>query len=106
MGFFGAEIIGLIGGPVRPAADARADRNAGAAAQQFLRDGEPDAAVPVPDQFVTSVCFGGADMRDLYIVTGGSTAEALGAAGGGCIFRTRAPVAGVSTPLARVRPAS
>ncbi|MXX42776.1 MAG: SMP-30/gluconolactonase/LRE family protein [Acidimicrobiales bacterium] len=78
----------------------------GGRVQRYTPDGEPDLAVPVPDQFVTSVCFGGADMRDLYIVTGGSTADALGAAGGGCIFRTRAPVAGVPTPLARVRPAS
>ena len=72
----------------------------GGRVQRYTPDGESDVAVPVPDHFVTSVCFGGADMRDLYIVTGGGTAD------GGCIFRTRAPVAGVPTPLARVRPSN
>ena len=74
----------------------------GARVQRYTPDGESDVAVPVPGQFVTSVCFGGADMRDLYIVTGGPS-DGGGTAGGGCIFRTRAPVAGVPTPLARVR---
>ena len=74
----------------------------GARVQRYTPDGESDLAVPVPDQFVTSVCFGGADMRDLYIVTGGAS-DGGGTAGGGCIFRTRAPVAGVPTALARVR---
>ena len=74
----------------------------GARVQRYTPDGESDVAVPVPGQFVTSVCFGGADMRDLYIVTGGAS-DGGGTAGGGCIFRTRAPVAGVPTPLARVR---
>ena len=74
----------------------------GARVQRYTPDGESDLAVPVPGQFVTSVCFGGADMRDLYIVTGGPS-DGGGTAGGGCIYRTRAPVAGVPTPLARVR---
>ena len=70
----------------------------GGRVQRYTPDGESDVAVPVPDHFVTSVCFGGADMRDLYVVTGGGTSD------GGCIYRTRAPVAGVPTALAQVRP--
>ncbi len=69
----------------------------GGRVQRFTPDGEVDIAVEIPDPFVTSVCFGGADMQDLYVVTGGGTPD------GGCIFRTRAPIAGVPTPLARVR---
>ena len=72
----------------------------GGRVQRYTPDGEPDVAVQVPDHFVTSVCFGGADMCDLYIVTGGGTPD------GGCIFRTRASVAGVPTPLAQVRPSN
>ncbi len=69
----------------------------GGRVQRFTADGAADLSVPVPDHMVTSVCFGGADMMDLYVVTGGAD-EALG----GCIYKTRAPVAGVPTPLARV----
>ena len=52
----------------------------------------------VPARAVTSVCFGGSDMRDLYIVT----ADNAEAERQGSIFRTRAPVAGLPTPLATV----
>ena len=56
-----------------------------------------DLAVPLP--MVTSVCFGGDDLRDLYIVTGsrGGPHENCGS-----IFRTRVDVAGLAQPLARV----
>ena len=56
-----------------------------------------DLAVPLP--MVTSVCFGGDDLRDLYIVTGsrGGPHENCGS-----IFRTRVDVAGLALPLARV----
>jgi gluconolactonase len=58
-----------------------------------------DLAVPLP--MVTSLCFGGQDLRDLYIVTGsrGGPHENCGS-----IFRTRADVAGLSLPPARVVP--
>lgn len=68
----------------------------GGRVQRFLADGTAERSVDVDDPMVTSLCFGGADGRDLYIVTGGATRA------GGCIFRTRSPVAGVPTPLARV----
>ncbi|MFT7645895.1 MAG: D-xylonolactonase [Candidatus Poriferisodalaceae bacterium] len=69
----------------------------GGRVQRYTPDGEPDVAVQVPDKMVTSVVFGGADMQDMYVVTGGHDVDV-----GGCIFKTRASVAGVATPLARV----
>ena len=56
-----------------------------------------DIAVPLP--MVTSVCFGGDDLRDLYIVTGsrGGPHENCGS-----IFKTRVDVAGLPLPPARV----
>jgi gluconolactonase len=56
-----------------------------------------DVAVPLP--MVTSVCFGGDDLRDLYIVTGsrGGPSENCGS-----IFLTRVDVAGLPLPPARV----
>ncbi len=68
----------------------------GGRVQRYTPQGEPDVSIAVPDPMVTSVCFGGADMRDLYIVTGGGTPS------GGCIFKARSEYAGVPTPLARV----
>ena len=55
--------------------------------------------VPLP--MVTSLCFGGEDLRDLYIVTGwrGGLHENCGS-----IFRTRVEVAGLPLPPARVAP--
>ncbi|SHH14662.1 gluconolactonase [Pollutimonas bauzanensis] len=48
---------------------------------------------------VTSVCFGDADYKSLYIVSGAQGApEALG----GCIYRIRTNVPGLARPLARV----
>jgi xylono-1,5-lactonase len=69
---------------------------------------EPDGAlrerVAVPLPMVTSVCFGGDDLRDLYVVTGsrGGPSENCGT-----VFVMRAPVAGLPLEPARVRrPAS
>lgn len=63
----------------------------------FAPDGSEVARIDVPATMVTSVCFGGADRRDLYIVTGGEPG-----AGAGSIFRTRADVPGCLVPLARI----
>jgi gluconolactonase len=48
---------------------------------------------------VTSLCFAGDDLRDLYIVTGsrGGPHENCGS-----IFQTRVDVPGLALPLARV----
>jgi gluconolactonase len=65
----------------------------------FNADGthRTDIAVPLP--MVTSLCFGGDDLRDLYIVTGsrGGPHDNCGS-----IFAMKADVAGLSLPPARV----
>ena len=65
----------------------------------FAADGAHlrDIAVPLP--MVTSLCFGGDDLRDLYIVTG-----SRGGPSGNCgsIFKVRTEVAGLALPPARV----
>ena len=60
-----------------------------------LQEGEEVRSIPVPLPMVTSVCFGGPDLRDLYIVTGsrGGPHENCGA-----VFRIRADTPGL--PLA------
>lgn len=74
-------------------ADARAGRVA-----VFEPDGAHRGDVSVPLPMVTSLCFGGDDLRDLYIVTGsdGGPSPACGT-----VFRMRVDVAGL--PLARAR---
>jgi sugar lactone lactonase YvrE len=39
---------------------------------RYRPDGSLDARVPAPHKVVTSLCFGGADGRDLYVTTGGN----------------------------------
>jgi len=65
----------------------------------FDQDGTHWQDMPVPLPMVTSLCFGGDDLRDLYIVTGsrGGPSENCGS-----IFRTRVDVAGLALPPARV----
>ena len=65
----------------------------------FNADGTHRHNLAVPLPMVTSVCFSGDDLRDLYIVTGsrGGPHENCGS-----IFRTRVDVAGLALPLARV----
>jgi D-xylonolactonase len=65
---------------------------------------EPDGTLrerePVPLPMVTSVCFGGDDLQDLYVVTGsrGGPSENCGS-----VFVMRAPVAGLPLAPAKVR---
>ncbi len=65
----------------------------------FEPDGRHRKDVPVPLPMVTSVCFAGADMRDLYVVTGsrGGPKENCGT-----VFRTRVDVPGLPLAPARV----
>ena len=65
----------------------------------FNADGthRQDLAVPLP--MVTSLCFGGEDLRDLYIVTGSRDGPRENC---GSVFRTRVEVAGLPLPPARV----
>jgi len=66
----------------------------------FNPDGSHRKDIPVPLPMVTSLCFGGDDLRDLYIVTGsrGGPRENCGT-----VFLTRADVAGLPLPPAKVR---
>lgn len=70
----------------------------GGCVARFTPDGELDRSVEVPARGVTSLCFGGSDMCDLYIVTADNTEEP---SRGGTIFRTRSLVAGLPAPPAR-----
>ena len=65
----------------------------------FNPDGSHRRDIPVPLPMVTSLCFAGDDLRDLYIVTGsrGGPHENCGS-----IFQTRVDVPGLPLPPARV----
>jgi gluconolactonase len=56
-----------------------------------------DIAVPLP--MVTSLCFAGDDMRDLYVVTG---SDGSGRENCGTVFHSRVDMAGLSLATARV----
>jgi D-xylonolactonase len=67
---------------------------AGGAAGNLVRfrpDGSVDGKLDVPASFVSSLCFGGEDMRDVYVTTGDGT-----------LLRGRSDVAGVRLTPARV----
>ena len=66
----------------------------------FEPDGRLREHVAIPMPMCTSVCFGGDDLRDLYIVTG-----SVGVEGDreGSVYRLRTDVPGLPVPLARVR---
>jgi D-xylonolactonase len=74
-------------------ADARGGRVA-----VFDGDGRRRGDISVPRPMVTSLCFGGDDLRDLYIVTGSQ-----GGPGPNCgaIYRTRADIPGLALAPAR-----
>lgn len=76
-------------------ADARGGR-----VRVFDASGRHQRDIAVPRPMVTSVCFGGDDLRDLYIVTGsrGGPSENCGT-----IYRVRSDVAGLPLAPARVR---
>ena len=65
----------------------------------FNADGTQRPDLPVPLPMVTSLCFAGDDLRDLYVVTGsrGGPRENCGT-----IFRTRVDVPGLALAPARV----
>ena len=75
-------------------ADARGGRVA-----VFEPDGTHRQDILVPLPMVTSLCFGGADLRDLYVVTGSDNGPSDTC---GTVFRTRVDVAGLPLPLCRV----
>jgi gluconolactonase len=75
-------------------ADARGGRVA-----VFESDGRHRTDVKVPLPMVTSLCFAGSDLRDLYIVTGseGGPRENCGT-----IYRLRVDVPGLKVPVAKI----
>lgn len=76
-----------------------ADVSGSGAVRGFSPDGVEVGRVEVPARMVTSVCFGGADRRDMYVVTGDNTIDPDRA---GTIYRTRAEVPGCAVARARV----
>ena len=75
-------------------ADARGGRVA-----VFEASGAHRTDIPVPLPMVTSLCFAGDDMRDLYVVTG---SDGSGREDCGTVFHTRVDVAGQPLATARV----
>ena len=65
----------------------------------FESNGALRESLPVPLPMVTSVCFGGAELKDLYVVTGsrGGPSDICGT-----IFRTRVDVPGLPISEAKV----
>ena len=71
----------------------------GSAVRVFDADGSERPPLPIPLPMVTSLCFGGDDLRDLFVVTGsvgGPTDHS------GTVYRMRVDVPGLPVPLARV----
>jgi len=66
----------------------------------FWPDGRHRGDVAVPRPMVTSLCFGGGDLRDLYVVTGSRDGPSQAC---GAVYRVRSDVAGLPLPAARVR---
>ena len=71
----------------------------GAGVGVWNRDGTVRGHVGIPQPMCTSVCFGGDDLRDLYIVSG---SEGSGSDNAGAVYRVRTEVAGVPVAPARV----
>ena len=65
----------------------------------FEPDGSLRTEIPVPLPMVTSGCFGGADLRDLYVVTGSRNGPRENC---GTIYRTRVDVPGLPIASAKV----
>ena len=65
---------------------------------RFKANGTMERRIKMPSLMVTSLCFGGSDMMDLYVVTADNTEEASRK---GTIFKMRADVPGLTVPKAR-----
>lgn len=76
-----------------------ADMSGSCSVRGFSPNGEEVGRVVVPARAVTSLCFGGADRHDLYIVTADNRDDPDR---GGTVFHTRAEVAGCRIPLATI----
>jgi D-xylonolactonase len=65
----------------------------------FTSTGTQIGSIRIPVPMVTSLCFGGVDLRDMYIVSG---SEGLETSHGAGIYRVRVDIPGLERPLARV----
>ena len=65
----------------------------------FNPDGSASHFIEIPQPMCTSVCFGGEDLRMLFIVSG---SEGMGTDKAGAVYCTRTDVPGLMVPLARV----
>jgi xylono-1,5-lactonase len=65
----------------------------------FEPDGQRRKEIEFPLPMVTSVCFGGDDLKDLYVVTG---SHRSGRDDAGAVFRLRSGVAGLPTRRVRI----
>ena len=61
--------------------------------------GEHVEHIKIPQPMCTSVCFGGEDMKDLYIVSG---SDGMDSDKAGAVYRHRVDVAGLVVAQARV----
>ena len=66
----------------------------------YAADGAQRELVEIPQSMCTSVCFGGDDLRDLYVVSGSQGSEGENA---GAVYRIRVDVPGLPVPVAKVR---
>jgi sugar lactone lactonase YvrE len=71
----------------------------GGGVARFLPDGRLDGVADVPAQMVTSVSFGGPDLRDVYVTTADSLEQPEK---GGAIFHAQSEVAGLPLVAASV----
>lgn len=66
----------------------------------YSPEGKQCGFISIPEPMCTSVCFGGADLRDLYIVSG---SQGSGREKGGAVHRLRMATPGLPVPYARVK---
>ena len=71
----------------------------GSVVSVFNSDGSLRENIEVPMPMVTSLCFGGDDLRDLYVVTGSDGVEGDRQ---GAVYRLRVATPGLPAPLARI----
>jgi xylono-1,5-lactonase len=69
----------------------------GGCVRRYRADGSEDRELPVPQPFVTSCCFGGPDLTDLYVVTAPDQSGATGS-----VYVQAVDVAGLPLTPARV----
>jgi D-xylonolactonase len=67
---------------------------------RYSSEGVLETEIEFPLPMITSLCFGGDDMKDIYVVSG---SDGTGRSGAGSVFRLRSDVPGLKITPARVR---